>query len=59
MSEARPASGGRVCIPEELREHEPVPPRRSPLRFVGYGAVTAIISLAFLLQILDGVCPVP
>ena len=59
MSESGPESSGRVCVPDELRGHEPVAARRSPLRFVGYGAVTAVISLAFLLQILDGVCPVP
>ena len=51
--------GGTVCIPDELREHEPSQTRRSMARPLGYGAVTAAVVFAFLLQILNGVCPVP
>lgn len=46
-------------VPDELREHEPVERVRSTGRLLAYGAVTTAIALAFLMQILDGVCPVP
>ena len=46
-------------IPDELHGHEPVRARRPFVLLLGYGAVTTAIVFAFLLQILNGVCPVP
>lgn len=47
------------AVPYELRGHEPVAPRRPFLRPLGYGLVTMVVAFGFLLQILNGVCPVP
>lgn len=51
--------GANRLVPDELSHHEPPERRRSAPMVLAYGAVTTAIALAFLLQILNGVCPVP